>query len=431
MPDRSLPPNITFQLADLAQKLDFEDQMFDIVHARWVMVHACLEARKARGLLLIEDGHLVSFAESGGPATRRVFSTFNEIQKGLGVDVELGRKIKAIITSLNNFSDIQVPVPFGTNGSDEALNQLGLVIRNSAMKFYKTISQRMHDQGLTHDLIWEFEEEMEGPDNESVVDISESQEDASGRGDTSTGGYNRLRNMRHTKPAVDSERLDELHIKVARYLGNKLGPAPLDGLRPSKILELGCGSGAWAIQAATQFPNAEVVAVDQSPLPDRNLEGPSPPNITFQLADLAQRLNFEDQMFDIVHSRWVMSHVSTLVHTSLLDLKSDTKLVDGAATIRRVSRLVKPGGLLLIEDTDLVSLAESGGPATRQLLYKYKEIQNALGADTELGRKIEAIITSLGDFSDIQVKKLSIPFSANGPGKGRFKADCSHPKYLL
>ncbi|KAJ6513050.1 S-adenosyl-L-methionine-dependent methyltransferase [Mycena sanguinolenta] len=230
-------------------------------------------------------------------------------------------------------------------------------------------------------------------------------------------------------PGFDSERLDEMHNKLSQYFGNKLGPAPFDSLRPKKILDLGCGSGAWlaskalhvgstkaqeiiyrAIQAAAQFPEAEVVAVDQSPLPNRSL----PPNITFQLADLTQKLDFQDEMFDIVHSRWVMSRVSALVRTLSLKLRSDTKLVDGADILKRVSRLVKPGGLLLIADTDLVSLAESGGPATRRILYKFKEIQNGLGADTEFGKKIAAIITSLGHFSDIQVKKVSIPFGANG-----------------
>ncbi|KAF7374729.1 S-adenosyl-L-methionine-dependent methyltransferase [Mycena sanguinolenta] len=197
--------------------------------------------------------------------------------------------------------------------------------------------------------------------------------------------------------ASDSERLDTMHNVIARYFGNELGPAPLNGLRPSKIMELGCGTGAWsdiqmAVQAAKQFPDAQVVAVDQFPLPDRIL----PPNMNFQLADLKQKLEFEDDTFDIVHSRLVMMHV-----------------VDGRDALRRASKLVKPGGLLLIEDLDAISLAESGGPATRRSQYKLKEIQERRGVDVEFGRKIEAIIKSLGDFSDIQVKKVSMPFGAN------------------
>ncbi|KAF7366962.1 Methyltransferase str3 [Mycena sanguinolenta] len=124
-------------------------------------------------------------------------------------------------------------------------------------------------------------------------------------------------------PASDSERLDTMHNTIARYFGNKLGPAPLDGLHPRKIIELGCGSGAWAIQAAKQFPDAQVVAVDQSPLPDRII----PSNMSFQLANLAQRLEFQDETFDIVHARMVMMHVA-----------------DGSNALLRASRLVKPGG---------------------------------------------------------------------------------------
>ncbi|KAF7374735.1 S-adenosyl-L-methionine-dependent methyltransferase [Mycena sanguinolenta] len=189
----------------------------------------------------------------------------------------------------------------------------------------------------------------------------------------------------------DTERLDTVHTTIARYFGNELGPAPLNGLRPSKVLELGCGTGTWAIQAAKQFPGAQVVAVDQFPLPDRNL----PPNMTFHQADL-QKLEFEDGTFDIVHARLVMVHVA-----------------DGPGTLLRTSRLVKPGGLLLIEDLDAISVTKAGGPATRRFVHKYQEIQDGRGVDIELARKIEAIITSFPDFSDIQVKKISIPFAAN------------------
>ncbi|KAF7374740.1 S-adenosyl-L-methionine-dependent methyltransferase [Mycena sanguinolenta] len=166
-------------------------------------------------------------------------------------------------------------------------------------------------------------------------------------------------------PTSDIERLDTMHNTIARYFGRELGPAPLDGMHPSKIMELGCGTGAWAIQAAKQFPDAQVVAVDQSPLPDRIL----PPNLKFHRADVTQKLGFEDETFDIVHARFLMAYV-----------------VDGPDALLRASRLVKPGGLLLIEDADWTSLAESGGPATRQALYKYKEIQDRRGVDVGRGR---------------------------------------------
>ncbi|KAF8217051.1 hypothetical protein K438DRAFT_1748166 [Mycena galopus ATCC 62051] len=176
-----------------------------------------------------------------------------------------------------------------------------------------------------------------------------------------------------------------MHEAFTQYFNGKLGLAPLDDVHPTKILELG------AIQAATLFPDAQIVAVDRAAFPaDRVL----PPNVKFQLVDLTKELEFEAGTFDLVHSRSV---------------------VNGEDALRRASRLVKPGGLLLLEEPDVLSFAEFGGPATRQFTYKIKEILDMVGADVEIGRKVEGIVASLGDFSDIQVKKISMPFGANGP----------------
>ncbi|KAF8173801.1 hypothetical protein K438DRAFT_2050661 [Mycena galopus ATCC 62051] len=139
--------------------------------------------------------------------------------------------------------------------------------------------------------------------------------------------------------------------------------------------------------------------------------------MNFQLADLTKSLGFEVETFDIVHARLVMTHVSSLFRAAWLKLNEKTKVVDGREVLHRASRLVKPGGLLLIEDVDLVSLAESGGSATRQIIHKIKGIVDGFGGDAELGKKVEAIIVSWGDFSQVQVKKVTMPFGANGPGE--------------
>ncbi|KAJ7314407.1 S-adenosyl-L-methionine-dependent methyltransferase [Mycena albidolilacea] len=196
--------------------------------------------------------------------------------------------------------------------------------------------------------------------------------------------------------AHDAARLDAQHEAFTQYFDGKLGIAPLDGLRPSKIIELGCGSGAWAIQAAVQFPDAQIVAVDRAPPP----EGILPPTVTFQLADLTKDLKFDAETFDIVHARSVLIHVA-----------------NAESVLRRASRLVKPGGLLLIEEADVLSFGNSGGSATRRFIGKVKEIQDSLGADVEFGRKVEGIVGALGTFEEVHVEKISLPFGGNGPDK--------------
>ncbi|KAJ7648755.1 S-adenosyl-L-methionine-dependent methyltransferase [Mycena polygramma] len=202
----------------------------------------------------------------------------------------------------------------------------------------------------------------------------------------------------YVMPAVsESEgevrRLDGLHRALTRYFGGKLSLAPIADVRPRKILELGSGSGAWAIHAATEFPEAEVIAVDLSPLPNRKL----PANITFKLADVSKDLDFEKETFDIVHGRFVMFHVAY-----------------AEAAIKRVAALVKPGGILILEETDLTSMVRTGGPAVRLQTEKIIPVFEARHSDTEIGRKLAGIMKSTGYFPDVHVRKAAAPLSGNG-----------------
>jgi ubiquinone/menaquinone biosynthesis C-methylase UbiE len=65
-------------------------------------------------------------------------------------------------------------------------------------------------------------------------------------------------------------------------------------------VDLGAGSGAWAIEVAEQFPSAHVRGVDISPIQPTDV----PYNCDFILADLNEDLNFADTgSLDLVHSR--------------------------------------------------------------------------------------------------------------------------------
>ncbi|KAJ7683777.1 hypothetical protein B0H17DRAFT_941506 [Mycena rosella] len=186
-------------------------------------------------------------------------------------------------------------------------------------------------------------------------------------------------------------RLDETHEAFSQYFDGQLCLAPLAEELPRKILELGLTPGR-AIQSAMQFPDAQVLAVDAAPLPDRII----PANVHFELLDLCAELPFEPGTFDIVHARLVMTHV-----------------INGEDALKRAALLVKPGGLLLVEDLDLGSLVETGGPAVRRLASNIIQSWSARGADAELGRKIEAAISSLGYFPHVQACRIDIPLAGN------------------
>ncbi|CAK5276621.1 unnamed protein product, partial [Mycena citricolor] len=136
--------------------------------------------------------------------------------------------------------------------------------------------------------------------------------------------------------------LDEQHEAIQAHLGHdKLCYAPLEELEPRRILELGCGTGLWAAQAAQMFPDAHVVAVDSSAMSSRSLMR-LPENASFYQTSILDYLDTQPESFDIVHARFVLMHNP-----------------NPEALINRTIGVLKPGGYLLIEDYDFNSLIET------------------------------------------------------------------------
>ncbi|KAJ6552894.1 hypothetical protein B0H19DRAFT_1377657 [Mycena capillaripes] len=144
-----------------------------------------------------------------------------------------------------------------------------------------------------------------------------------------------------------------------------------------------------------QFPDAEVLAVDVVPLPDRAL----PPNVRFEWVDLEKELvNLEPAAFDIVYSRQVLVHLS-----------------NADAVVKRSAKLVNPGGMLILADVDFGSMFETGGEGTRRFLSHFMRVWNARGADLEFGRKIADSMSSSGLFpGGVNVHRILMPLSGTG-----------------
>jgi ubiquinone/menaquinone biosynthesis C-methylase UbiE len=67
----------------------------------------------------------------------------------------------------------------------------------------------------------------------------------------------------------------------------------------SNILDVGAGSGAWCVEVANEYPRAMVRGIDLSPVQPARI----PPNCQFIVMDLNDGLLFDDESYDLVHSR--------------------------------------------------------------------------------------------------------------------------------
>lgn len=65
------------------------------------------------------------------------------------------------------------------------------------------------------------------------------------------------------------------------------------------LVDLGCGSGLWAVEVANQYENTRVCGIDISP----NQPTLRPENLDFIIADVTKPLDFDDGSVDLVQSR--------------------------------------------------------------------------------------------------------------------------------
>lgn len=80
-------------------------------------------------------------------------------------------------------------------------------------------------------------------------------------------------------------------------LDRKLHLAPLQS--PHNILDLGTGTGIWAIDMADAYPTAHVLGTDLSPIQPDFI----PPNCEFEIDDATLEWTFPENHFDFIHLR--------------------------------------------------------------------------------------------------------------------------------
>ncbi|KAJ4315587.1 hypothetical protein N0V84_008297 [Fusarium piperis] len=97
---------------------------------------------------------------------------------------------------------------------------------------------------------------------------------------------------------VEQEREDMKHAMVKLLCSQNLHFAPI-GNHPQEILDIGTGTGIWAIEMGDQYSSANVLGIDLSPIQPDWL----PPNVRFMVDDVESPWLHPRNHFDYIHSR--------------------------------------------------------------------------------------------------------------------------------
>lgn len=140
------------------------------------------------------------------------------------------------------------------------------------------------------------------------------------------GGRDYVENSPYVLPKDEQEidRLDLQHY-VYRYMIRNNYLAPIKN--PGRVLDVGCGTGRWAIEIAKSFPAADIVGLDiLKPTLDATQR---PRNVLFLQRDVLKGLPFTEQTFDYTHMRFLVGALP---------------ISDFQNVVNEMSRVIKPDG---------------------------------------------------------------------------------------
>ncbi|KAM7221204.1 S-adenosyl-L-methionine-dependent methyltransferase [Rhypophila decipiens] len=203
--------------------------------------------------------------------------------------------------------------------------------------------------------------------------------------------YHSYKNARYPIPNDDEEqnREDMKHALMMELTDGKLYFAPIEK-NPTKILDLGTGTGIWAIEVADQHPSAEVTGVDFTPIQPNW----APPNLKFVVDDVEQEWNYGPE-YDLVHFRQVFP-----------------VLKNHAVVLKQAYDSLKPGGWIEIQELGGAARCDDGSVPKEYSVHTFLDLcQEALskfGSNFRIGNELEDPLKNAG-FVNVSAKRLKVP----------------------
>jgi len=198
----------------------------------------------------------------------------------------------------------------------------------------------------------------------------------------------------------EQERMDLQHhiwrllIQGALYTAPIKIPEPGDGDGSEfRILDLGCGTGIWAIDMADEHPRASVFGVDLSPIQPDWVPG----NCRFHVDDYEDDWTYrDDEKFDYIHGRAISGTVN-----------------DWARFYRQVRNHLKPGAYCEMQEYDAWIFSDDDSfdraPWTKEWVEKLDEASLAFGKRINVARHHKQWMIDAG-FEDVQERVVRVRF---------------------
>ncbi|KNB16563.1 hypothetical protein FOXG_14391 [Fusarium oxysporum f. sp. lycopersici 4287] len=192
---------------------------------------------------------------------------------------------------------------------------------------------------------------------------------------------------------AERERLDLTHLLITKGIGNRLFLAPVDLNRSARVLDIGTGTGIWAICVGEEYPSAEIIGNDLSAIQPTWV----PPNVKFEVDDVEQP--WVHDKFDYIFSRYM-----------------STSILDWPKLVENVFEHLHPGGWAEFQDFDLLYYSEDGSITDDHHLLKWMKLfidtaRTKLNREPCPGPRLEGWIRHAG-FTNVVHRKFRLPLGS-------------------
>jgi hypothetical protein len=204
--------------------------------------------------------------------------------------------------------------------------------------------------------------------------------------------YHRYKEGKYFLPNDDKEnsRLDILHELGLVILKGKLNLAPIEN-DIERAIDLGTGTGLWAVEFADEHEKTEVIGSDLSPIQPSWV----PRNVKFIVDDIEEDWQQNAKPFDFIHSRHLAGSIR-----------------DWPRLVRQAFANTKPGGYLEMHDLDLAIYSQDGTLASDSPLKRWNDQVltglRTIGANPCPGPELEGWMKAAG-FVNVQVLRQTVP----------------------
>ncbi|KAI8799881.1 S-adenosyl-L-methionine-dependent methyltransferase [Cladochytrium replicatum] len=168
-----------------------------------------------------------------------------------------------------------------------------------------------------------------------------------------------------------------------------------------RVLDIGCGTGIWLAEMHRDFPNGTYFGVDLITTQwAETFKDLSENKIALMQANVLERLPFEDDSFDYVHQRMLVSGIP---------------VAKWPHVISEIARVLKPGGVADLTELGGEFLSHEPKNQRDRDMWKFiLELFNARGIDLKIPENLGKMVRNEAQFEKVQELRKEAPIGWGG-----------------